>query len=205
VAIGSNAGVATQGASAIAIGNFGGRCGQVANSIVLNASGVQTDAANVGFYVNPVRTLAAGSSALNLAVSSNEIVINSDKTFIVDHPLAPETHYVVHACVEGPEVGVYYRGEILLLAGKTSVMVDLPEYIAKIAKDFTVSLTNCEHFVMPMVTRVAERRFTIQIEQPALIDLCFFWHLMGKRRHIETQVAQPTVIRQLLGGPYRWL
>jgi len=35
------------------------------------------------------------------------------KTFVREHPLNKDK-YLVHACLEGPEAGVYYRGERLI-------------------------------------------------------------------------------------------
>jgi hypothetical protein len=62
VAIGLDAGQNDQGLNAIAIGAYAGQTSQAANSIVLNASGVALDTSNTGFYVNPVRYVAGGSS-----------------------------------------------------------------------------------------------------------------------------------------------
>jgi len=181
-----------------------GQTGQVANSIVLNASGAVQNAANAGFYVNPVRTAAAGVSALTLAVSSNEIVINSSKTFVIDHPCKPATHYLIHACLEGPEAGVYYRGCAEIPAGATEITVNLPEYIDKLATEFTVSLTNSNHFVLALATHVTGNQFQIQIEAPAGRALGFYWHVMGKRHPIRDEILKKDAIVRG-DGPYRWL
>ena len=55
VAIGPNAGRSSQGANAIAIGSQAGNSSQPANSIVINATGVQLNGTNSGFYIAPVR------------------------------------------------------------------------------------------------------------------------------------------------------
>lgn len=206
VAIGANAGFWSQGANAIAIGALAGYSNQGAGSIALNASGATMSATNAGFYVNPVRTAAAGSSALTLAVSSNEIVINSQKTFVIDHPLEPETHYLVHACLEGPEVGVYYRGCAQIAAGATRTEIQLPEYVQKLATEFTVLLTNQNHFILASASEVTpERQFSISIEQPAPRDLRFCWQVMGRRAE-ELQVEVPkTHMQRHNMGPYTWL
>ena len=31
---------------------------------------------------------------------------------IIDHPDDKENKYLIHGCLEGPEVGVYYRGTV---------------------------------------------------------------------------------------------
>jgi hypothetical protein len=63
----------------------------------------------------------------------------SSKTFVIDHPIDPGK-YLVHACLEGPESGVYYRGTGAIHALCDSAIVTLPEYV-RAWRDFTVHLT----------------------------------------------------------------
>ena len=60
------------------------------------------------------------------------------KTFIISHPLK-STHYLVHACLEGPESGVYYRGTATIENNKF-VKVFLPDYTCAFS-NFTVHVT----------------------------------------------------------------
>jgi hypothetical protein len=60
VAIGQGSGQTNQGQFAIAIGYAAGRDNQSVNSIVLNASGSDRNAAAAGFYVDPIRSTANG-------------------------------------------------------------------------------------------------------------------------------------------------
>ena len=74
VAIGINAGESNQGSYSVAIGTNAGQNSQADNSIVLNASGNSLDTSNAGFYVNPVRYVAGGSSnVLGYNTSTGEI------------------------------------------------------------------------------------------------------------------------------------
>ena len=74
IAIGAYAGQSNQGSNAIAIGSYAGQTAQANNSIVLNASGVALNTSNTGFYVNPVRYVAGGSSnVLGYNTSTGEI------------------------------------------------------------------------------------------------------------------------------------
>ena len=50
------------------------------------------------------------------------------KSFIITHP-EDSTKYLVHACLEGPESGVYYRGRGTIAARGTSVAITLPSYV----------------------------------------------------------------------------
>lgn len=73
IAIGTNAGTAGQGASAIAIGNNAGTSNQVANSIILNASGNATQATNAGFYVRPIRNDTTKQAQVQFNTSTFEV------------------------------------------------------------------------------------------------------------------------------------
>jgi hypothetical protein len=74
VAIGINAGESNQGSYSVAIGTYAGQNSQADNSIVLNASGGSLDTSNAGFYVNPIRYVAGGSSnVLGYNTSTGEI------------------------------------------------------------------------------------------------------------------------------------
>ena len=62
------------------------------------------------------------------------------KSFVIDHPLNPE-RYLVHGCIEGPEMGVYYRGESKIEVNHSSSQIILPDYVSTLAYDFTVQIT----------------------------------------------------------------
>ena len=77
IAIGPQAGNSNQGQNSIAIGYYAGVSGQAANSIVLNASSRKNvNAANTGFFVNPIRAtgdVAGGNSGANYILNYNPI------------------------------------------------------------------------------------------------------------------------------------
>ena len=70
VSVGYQAGQSSQGQYAIALGMYAGSVSQPQNSIIINASGSAQNAANAGFYVNPVRADAT-TSATTWAVYYN--------------------------------------------------------------------------------------------------------------------------------------
>ena len=95
VAIGVYAGQNSQGASAVAIGQLAGQNSQAANSIVINASGVALNGAAAGFYVKPIRSLAAGRIAVyetsgfevgytNLEINGSTLSTNDSSGIVVD-------------------------------------------------------------------------------------------------------------------------
>src|SRR5690606_26299208 len=128
-----------QGIRAIAIGQNAGQTAQNANSICLNASGIGFAVTSVGFWVNPVRTAAGGGGVPLLSLLGNEIVRNTDKTFVIEHPI-DKNKYLVHACLEGPESGVYYRGDSIINYKKNKTIL-LPDYVQYLASNFTVHVT----------------------------------------------------------------
>jgi hypothetical protein len=62
------------------------------------------------------------------------------KSFQIDHPLSPETHYLNHYCAEGPEPYNFYRGTVVLDA-KGEAWVQLPDYFGAINRDPSYHLT----------------------------------------------------------------
>ena len=59
------------------------------------------------------------------------------KTFVIDHPV-DSSRYLVHACLEGPESGVYYRGKGTI--SLESATVTLPDYTRDFY-NFSISIT----------------------------------------------------------------
>ena len=64
----------------------------------------------------------------------------ANKTFIINHPLH-SNKYLVHACLEGPESGVYYRGKGEITNNYNTTIM-LPDYVEKLATDFTIQITH---------------------------------------------------------------
>ena len=61
----------------------------------------------------------------DVQVWGNFLVNNGTKSFAVPHPLLADKD-LIHSCIEGPENGVYYRGEVVTKDGLTEV--ELPDY-----------------------------------------------------------------------------
>ena len=129
--------------------------------------------------------------------------VSSDKTFVIDHPLDTEKH-LVHACLEGPEAGVFYRGRGEILNGEY-VVVKLPSYVSSLAHDFTVHLTpirSSDKKRKPLVLESSELvngRFCVYGNNCA-----FFWLVHGQRHAIDVEPFKTE--HQVLGeGPYRWI
>ena len=215
VAVGLNAGGFNQGTYAIAIGAFAGETNQPANSIVINGSGVSLNANAAGFFVSSVQTKTLSASAPTMTYdtgATSEISVNSAKTFVIDHPLAPKTHYLVHACLEGPEAAVYYRGEVNLKKHTNKVTVSLPDYVTALASNFTIHVNALDELppgADVYVSRVNQSNgtFTIHVDdcEEDLIsdDVGFSWLVMGTRGDIPVEVPKDKVQKHAM-GPYEW-
>ena len=202
IAIGHQAGCNNQGSNSIALGQFAGVNNQTANSIVINGSGTTLNTTGAGLYINPIRASTIGTSTLMWYDStSREVFYDSAKTFVIDHPTDPERH-LVHACLEGPEAGVYYRGrDTIPKHGRCTVW--LPRYATKIAKDFTVQVTavyNGENLRTLNVGDVNEMGFFEVYGQAGE----FTWVAYGKRHDIRVEPLRSDV--SVRGdGPYKYL
>jgi hypothetical protein len=100
---------------------------------------------------NALKILGADGGVL--ATSNQEVlewhdggvVINGnlyakEKRFLIDHPAKPG-HKLAHSCLEGPEIGVYYRGAAQLRNGEATIK--LPDYFEALTRKEgrTVQLT----------------------------------------------------------------
>jgi hypothetical protein len=123
------------------------------------------------------------------------------KTFVIDHPVRPE-HYLIHACLEGPEAGVYYRGKATIEEGAEYVEIVLPDYVPHLAYDFTVHVTpvyDGRKKDAYCITDVVSNRFRIYGETGRV-----HWMVHGKRADIAVERSKDSVA--LHGsGPYQWV
>lgn len=208
VALGRTAGASDQGAYAIAIGYAAGDNSQPPKSIIMNANDIALNSITPGLFIDPIRPITGphtGPTGGVMWYNSHTKEVNwelNTKTFVINHPTAAD-RYLVHACLEGPESGVYYRGESELV--ERCVEIVLPNYVPELADNFTVQLTQIwrgpeETFARLSAGRVGEDgTFTVYGDPCA-----FAWHVYGTRKHIETEPLKSEV--KVAGeGPYRYI
>ena len=208
IAIGYQAGYANKGSGSIAIGYLAGKTGQVVNSIIINATGVDlSDSGITGLFMAPIRIGDTSGNLLMYNTGANEVVVSSDlsdftKTFVIDHPIHKDK-YLVHACLEGPETGVYYRGKGTI-QNNIMTTINLPEYVSKIATDFTIHIspiydpTN-DTEQLYNVSDVVNNSFNVYGSNGS-----FFWIVYGKRCDIDVEPNKKDVIVNG-DGPYKWI
>jgi hypothetical protein len=124
------------------------------------------------------------------------------KTFVIDHPVKPD-NYLVHACLEGAEAGVYYRGTTQVC--DKFVEVTLPNYVDALANNFTVHVTpifdedNIEENGTYKVTDVKDGKFKIYGPKGSVN-----WIVYGSRGEIEVEPLKSSV--NVKGdGPYKYI
>jgi hypothetical protein len=204
IAIGTQAGLYGLGSSSIAIGNLAGPTGlNYANTIVLNAKGTAVNpGTGSAFYVAPIRATTDTSNVIVYNSTTNEVTYTTGKTFIIDHP-TDSTRHLVHACLEGPEVGVYYRGKGTIAPNTISTVITLPAYASAFANDFTIQITPIytpgQISCYPSTTEIVGNTFEVH-GQPG----SFYWHVNASRRPIQTEPLKSDVTVRG-DGPYKYI
>ena len=168
-------------------------------------------------YVNPANIttfslLAAGATGTYPATPSSKVNITQvayngptgptgpGKTFIIDHPKDTD-RYLVHACLEGPEAGVYYRGTSEIIDNQ-SVTIELPSYVPGWATHISVLVTaiydgKVKTFAASDVDR--NGKFVVYGENGR-----FNWLAMGKRASVNVEPLKSEI--NVSGfGPYKWI
>jgi hypothetical protein len=128
---------------------------------------------------------AGGATFATLSVAGT-------KNFRIHHPLNEEKD-LVHACLEGPENGVFYRGEGVTDGGWAEIT--LPDYFEALVKpeDRSVLLTalfedEAEQVGMLAAGRVKDGKFKVWSALPAQK---FYWEVKAVRGDIEALEIEP--------------
>jgi hypothetical protein len=132
---GSTVGAATGGDLILRPG--GGGSGPLNVGRLLIQSG---DAPNENLVEIRVADDGTGNDETEMTVFGDFSVMNGNKNFIIDHPTKTNMK-LVHSSLEGPEIGVYYRGASKLVNGVATVR--LPEYFEALTRENgrTIQLT----------------------------------------------------------------
>ena len=221
VAIGQYAGRTTQGTCSIAIGQGAGKSNQAANTIVINASGADLNGNGTGSrcYIKPIANRAVPNSTGTLQsvfydTSTFEVFSSttSGKTFVIDHPDDPNNRYLVHACLEGPEVGVYYRGRARISSQKKFKKVKLPDYVRKL-------IVPCSETIHATPIFNGKNICTLNVGEYDQVNNCFTvygadsvscyfnWIFYAKRKEMHTAAVEPLKTSVVVkgNGPYTYI
>jgi hypothetical protein len=126
---------------------------------------------------------------------------DANKTFIIEHPL-DNSKYLVHACLEGPEAGLYYRGKATI-DNNASVTIKLPDYVKPLATNLSVQVTpiyskdNKSKNVYE-TSEIENNQFTVYGKNGS-----FYWTVYGTKDEIHVEVNKSEINVQR-NGPYTW-
>jgi len=114
----------------------------------------------------------------------HKVADRSPKLFDMPHP-STEGYRLAHACIEGPEVGVYYRGR---LRNKTEI--DLPSYWKDLvhAESISVQLQPIGAPQDIIIKRWDDSKIYLQARGPIPID-CFY-HVYAERKDVNALVVE---------------
>ena len=208
IAIGYKAGANFQGKYSIAIGSGAGQGFQNQRTIAINGTGVPFSADDEeSCYIAPLRFHPIGGTpedmvGVGYSQSRNELFNTDAQSFVIQHPIE-DNKYLVHACLEGPEAGIYYRGKGEII-NHEFLEIYLPSYVDKIGKDFTVYITPVYNSSKDIgnhygASPVKDGKFTVFGPNGQ-----FNWMVMGSRKEIEAEVLKEKVELKNV-GPYTWL
>jgi hypothetical protein len=139
-------------------------------------------------WCNVTRT---GATVTGIALSASAVTVNltggsftvsgGAKNFSVPDPL-DESKIITHSCLEGPEVGVFYRGEVTTENGRGEVT--LPDYFEGMTftEDRSVMLTQIddqEEFALLAASRITDGKFRVTSSTPTATVA---WEVKAVRR-----------------------
>ena len=166
-----------------------------ANSITFSASGTLSGSGTSAF----VPLFTSNGTQLTDSVMQQygtTIIVGGSikaqtKSFKIAHPLNPETMYLEHGSLEGPEHGIYQRGRA---SGYDSVEVQLPDYFKVLSEEeITVHITSRVPDIL-YVSNSNSNSFKVQrvkrnIFRKQYIEFDYF--VVGERTDIKLIVEQP--------------
>lgn len=140
-------------------------------------------------------TIAAGrGGSIMAALDANGNMSAKTKPFVIDHPL-DDDRQLIHAALEGPEHGVFYRGQARLQDGKATI--ELPRYFEALCRtdDRSVQVT-------PLVqgdgspgilgvTAVTNGQFDVVAASGTDQDQSFFWEVKAVRADVDEFDPEP--------------
>ena len=126
-----------------------------------------------------------GTSGQKLSTRFNQADARP-KPFDLEHPTKGEGHRLRYACIEGPEVGVYYRGRL-----KGSNTIELPYYWKDLVHtdSITVQLQPIgdRHYHLNVVSFDNEK---IVVSEPDDKPIDCFYHVYGERKDINPLITE---------------
>ncbi|NOG92591.1 MAG: hypothetical protein HND42_05045 [Armatimonadetes bacterium] len=162
--VGLTTGVVGQSNSSIGRGVYG-----VATATSGTTVGVRAEVNSMQMGSYGLLGVEPSGSAGHAIIANGSFAASGTKSFQIDHPLWPETHFLNHFCTEAPEPLNAYSGNVVTDA-RGYATVQLPDYFDSINRDFRYQLTvidDSDDFVLAKVVRkIQNNQFVIRTNKP---------------------------------------
>lgn len=130
----------------------------------------------------------------NLSVVGN-LSVNGTKAFFIDHPLDPKNKYLVHSCVESPDMLNIYTG-IVQTNEEGIAIVKLPNYFQALNINYTYHLTPVGEWANVFVLQeINNNEFVIKSDKP---NVKVSWMVTGirndpyaQKNRIQPEIEKP--------------
>ncbi len=130
----------------------------------------------------------AGTFSGNAQVTGNFYA--GAKFFRIDDPLAPDTKYLIHSCVESPDMMNIYNGNVTTDANGYAA-IELPAYFEVLNSDFRYQLTVIGQFAQAIVAeKIQNNHFAIRTDKPG-VEVS--WQVTGIRQDPYANAHRPAV------------
>ena len=167
----------------------------------LSGSEIDTETPGWAYYTHWImrREESEESKALGFRIGITDIGSGEEKqivsgpgwtkNFLIHHPLDPEHKELIHSTLEGPEIGVFYRGEAQLSNGEATVL--LPDYFEALTRNEnrTVLLTpkfkEDAQISMLAASGVKDGKFTVRMIDRKNPSQRFYWEVKAVRADVE--------------------
>lgn len=192
----------SQTSNCIAIGiNAGAGTTQLQNTICLGAF-TPTSTQN-SCYINPIRQDfgAPSPGVLSYDTTTGEVFQDIGKTFVIDHP-SKENKYLVYACLESNDSGVFYKGQSEIKGDRFGeIEIFIPDYIKPIATNFMIFVSSRQKDRKIIASPVINNEKFKIIGHPCIFD----WIIYGTR-HTTFESVVDKKSKKIGGeGPYTFL
>ena len=162
------------------LGNDDPDCPAVPHSLMVSGPGQAVMVVGNMYVTGTVDCLSTGRLE-----SRHKTADGKPKLFDIPHPTKGEGHRLAHACIEGPEVGVYYRGRL-----RNKKVIELPHYWKGLVHtdSISVQLQPIGAHQDIIIKRWDDTKIYLQSKANFPID-CFY-HVYGERKDVDGLVIE---------------
>ena len=162
------------------LGNDDPDCPTVPHSLMVSGPGQAVMVVGNMYVTGTVDCLSTGRLE-----SRHKTADGKPKLFDIPHPTKGEGHRLAHACIEGPEVGVYYRGRL-----RNKKVIELPHYWKGLVHtdSISVQLQPIGAHQDIIIKRWDDTKIYLQSKANFPID-CFY-HVYGERKDVDGLVVE---------------